>query len=36
MLMLHPEVMETLNKLVKFELTFEDAVEPMIRQRKTN
>ncbi len=36
MLMLHPEVMETLDKLVKFELTFEDAVEPMIRQRKTN
>lgn len=36
MLMLHSEVMSTLEKLARFEETFKDAVEPMIRQRKTN
>lgn len=36
MLMVHAEVMEMFNKLFKFEQSFKDAMEPMIRKRKTN
>jgi SMC interacting uncharacterized protein involved in chromosome segregation len=36
MLMVHSEVMETLEKLFKFEEIFKDTIEPIIRRRKTN
>lgn len=36
MLMLHSEVMVMLQKLEKFEQTFKDVVEPLLRERKTN
>jgi len=36
MLMLHSEVMITLEKLSKFEQSFKDTLEPLIRERKTN
>ena len=36
MLMLHSEVMTMLGKLSKFEQVYKDAIEPLLRQRKTN
>lgn len=36
MLMLHSEVMTMLEKLAKFELVYKDAIEPLLRERKTN
>ena len=36
MLMVDDDVMSTITKLSKFELTFRDTIEPLLRERKTN
>lgn len=36
MLMVSDEVMTALTKLTKFELVYKDAIEPLLRERKTN
>ena len=36
MLLIDNDVMTTITKLSKFELTFRDTIEPLLRERKTN